>query len=135
MSELTQQNSGFPEPPPRVEVQSVTAPTPAQSVRTQKDQGGVALFSIEGIAMLIWAFLLDMLGVTINFLFPGAGWLTTMLGTCTIGVWAWFRGGKGPFSKKMKKFLKKGGIAIVLETISAGALPGWTILVILTLKK
>ena len=137
MLESTQQNSEFPQPPARTAMQSVPPPTPATTQRTttKSDQGGVALFSIEGIAMLIWAALLDLLGIVINLLFPGIGLLTTILGVCTVGIWSWFRGGKMPFSKKIKKFLKKGGTTVVLETVSVGVLPGWTILVILTCKK
>ena len=80
MPELTEQNSRFPEPPPRTEAQSAPPPsTPTQTAGAKKDQVGVALFSIEGIAMLIWAFLLDMLGIVINFLLPVIGFITTML--------------------------------------------------------
>ena len=66
---------------------------------------------------------------------PGGGVVIAFLGFITIGVWAWFRGGQSSFTKKMRKFLKRGGTTAVLETVSVGIVPGWTILVILTLKK
>ena len=123
----------FPSPPRR----EVLAPPPAQKVRapSKSDSGGVGFLSIEGLVVLMWAVLLDIAGIVLSLLMPGLGFIPTILGVPTIGLWAYYRGGGGSFSKKMKRFLKRGVTTMAAETLTTGIVPGWTLLVLMTYKK
>ena len=134
MLEQTEQTTSDLLPPPPVRERVASTQT-QQAQGEGNAKGGVSILSPEGIVVLIWAFFLDILGVVLNIL-PGGGVISALLGGITIGPWVWFRGGGNLSGKaKMKKFLKRGGTAAVLEMVSLGIVPGWTILVILTLKK
>lgn len=126
-------------PLPTPPVQNRVEPAPPPETQQMQVGGGakkegVSILSPEGIVVLVWAFLLDISGVILNII-PGGGVLTALLGAITIGPWVWFRSGNLPFQEKMMRFFQRGMSVAAVETLSLGILPGWTILVILTLKK
>lgn len=92
------------------------------------------IFSPEGVLILFVAVMLDLLGIAL-ILAPGAGWITTVLGAATIGVWSWIRLGSMSKKKRLKRYVKKFGVTGLLETLTAGLYPGWTIQVVSQLRK
>lgn len=93
-----------------------------------------SLLSPEGILMLIIAVLLDVLGIILLVL-PGLGWITTIFGLTTIGIWSWIRLGNISGTKRAMKFLRRVGLNSLGELLTAGVYPGWTITVFMVLKK
>lgn len=100
---------------------------------TQENQAPF-IFSPEGAIVLFVAIVLDVLGLILLVL-PGSGWVTTVLGISTIGVWTWFRTGKKSATKKAMRFLRRAGLNTLGEFLTVGVYPGWTILVVMTLRK
>jgi len=89
----------------------------------------------EGVLMLFWAMMLDIAGFL--DLIPVVGWILTFIvsivGFFTIGVWSWFRT-RGGVKGKMKKWLTRTLTVTAIEMLPFGSfVPGWTILVIVTL--
>ena len=84
--------------------------------------------------MLFVAIMLDLLGLVLLVL-PGLGWITTVLGAATIGVWSWIRMGHVAKTKRLQRYLKRVGLNGLGELLTAGVYPGWTILVISQLRK
>ena len=107
---------------------------PTQGTAPSADKGGVDLVSPEGIAALAWAVVLDILGVILN-LIPGLGLVTTVVGAITLLPWAWFRTGNVGITKKVQRYARRASVTAAAETLGIGILPGWTILVLLTLIK
>jgi len=94
--------------------------------------------------MLGGAILLDVIPPIIILVLDaccgGAGepvsWGFDILGTITLGLWMWFRGGQMTLGKKLGRFMKRRAPFIVAEYIPlVGAGPWWTISVFLFLKK
>ena len=132
-TQTEQQEQEFPTPPSREELNPAPPPPQATTAQQpQQDKGGVSLLSIEGLVVLMWAMLLDLAGIVLNIFLPGIGSITILPGIITVGIWAYFRRGEMSFKKFL---LKRGGILTVLEVLTAGSFPGWSILVLLTVKK
>lgn len=94
-----------------------------------------SLLTPEGALMLFWALMLDIAGFL--DLIPVVGWILTaivaLVGFCTIGIWSWFRT-RGGVKGKMKKWLTRTLTVTAIEMLPFGSfVPGWTILVIVTL--
>ena len=119
-------------------------------VTVPSEKSSVALASPEGVLMLMIAVFLDLLGAIIAIiaiivaLFTlGVGgfielisFIPDVLGLLTIGVWAFIRTGKIPFTQKLARFAKRPLLIIIGESIPfVGALPLWSLYVFFKLKK
>lgn len=107
--------------------------TPSIATIRSDESAQASIYSPEGVVVLFFAIMLDVLGIVLNIF--GIGVVVTVIGLPTLGVWVWVRGGKVSLSKKAGRFAKKAGVTAILETISFGLLPGWTVMVLRTLKK
>lgn len=119
-------------------------------VTAPPEGSSVSLFSPEGVLILMIAIFLDLLGAIIAIiaiivaLFTGGAgvvielisFVPDILGILTIGVWAFIRTGKIPFTKKLARFAKRPLLIIIGESIPfVGALPLWSLYVFFKLKK
>ena len=92
------------------------------------------LLSPEGIIVLLWASMLDFLGL-VDFA-PVVGWIVSfgvaVVGFLTLSVWAFFKT-RGNFWYRFVKIIIRSGIVFLLEALPfVSILPGWIILVLVT---
>lgn len=92
----------------------------------------------EWVAIFFVAIFLDALGVIagILILLFGIGialsYIPDILGIATIGLWAWFRMGKMPITKKLRRYVTRFGLTSLVElTPIAGIFFTWTLFVII----
>jgi len=113
----------------------------AREIAEQDDRPYI--FSPEGVAMLIFAILLDfappIIVLILDFFF-GIGevvsWIVDIFGTITLGLWIFLRSGEMTFGKKLTRYLKRRAPFIVAEYVPVfGEGPWWTLNVFLFLKK
>ncbi|OGZ62107.1 MAG: hypothetical protein A2932_00510 [Candidatus Spechtbacteria bacterium RIFCSPLOWO2_01_FULL_46_10] len=96
---------------------------------------------IEIAVVLFIALILDFMGAAtaaLVLVFGVGAFLSIIpltLGMLTIGLWSWFRAGKLPFTQKLKRKGMQMAIVAGGESITAGLIPGWTVYVLLQLKK
>lgn len=99
------------------------------------------IISPQGYIVLVWAVLLDLIGVLIFILeFFGIGipisWIFDVIGILTIGIWSWRKTGDLLVTKRVARFLKRPGLAFLGEVIPfIGVLPFWSLYVFIDLKK
>jgi len=99
-------------------------------------------FDPEGMFILAWAIILDLMGIITGILILVFGiglllsYVVDIIGILTIGVWSFFKTGELPITKRLMRFLKRPGLAAFGELLPiVGILPIWTLYVFTELRK
>lgn len=106
--------------------------------KEQKKSPSISIMSPEGASIMMVALFLDILGLIglIPIIGQILSYIPDVLGIAVIGIWAWFRMGEMPVTKKFSKFLKRPALVMVGELIPVvGILPFWSAYVFFKLKK